>query len=180
MKWSNVLKLLLLFCKAFNRVFLCLLLLLGLTVFAFDRLVAAEIPRAFPQRVPIVDARLRRSIAETFAFRPFHADVVHEVFAQEHPGLEHFLGRGIARTLVGWCVYLHESSRLEATVRGTSFFDKDGELLAGLDAASRHWHHHGIESATPQELQALKEQLFGSRHPAWRSYWAKHPAGDGV
>lgn len=180
MKWSNVFKLFCLFCKVFNRVFLCLLLLLGLTALAFDRLVAAEIPRAFPQRVPIADARLRRSIAETFEFRPFHADVVHDVFAQEHPGLEHFLGRGIARALVGWCVYLHESSRLEATMRGTSFFDQDGEYLAGLDAASRHWHHHGIESAPLQELQELKAQLFDRQHPAWRSYWAKHPAGDGV
>lgn len=180
MKWSNVLKLLRLFCRTFNRVFLALLLLLGLTAFAFDRLIAAEIPRAFPVQVSIADAQLRRSIAETFEFRAFHADAVHDVFAKEHPGLEHFLGRGIARGLVGWCVYLHESSRLEATMRGTAFFDKNEEVLVGLDAASRHWHHHGIESATPQELQELKAQLFGPKHPAWRRYHAKHPAGDGT
>jgi len=180
MKWSNVLKLLLLFCRAFNRVFLALLLLFGLMAFTFNRIVSSEIPRAFPVRVPIADVQLRRSIAETFEFRPIHADVVHDVFAKEHPGLEHFLGRGIARGIVGWCVYLHESSRLEATVQGTTFFDKNDEILVGLDAACRHWLHHGIESATPLELQALKEQLFGSQHPAWRRYSAKHPAGDGV
>ncbi len=180
MKWSNVLKLLLLFCRTFYRLFLALPLLLGLTALAFDRLVAAKIPRAFPISVPIADVQIRRSIAETFEFRPFHADVVHEVFAKEHPDLEAFLGRGIARALVGWCVSLHESSRLEATVRGTSFFDKNDEILLGLDAASRHWHHHGIESATPDELKALKEQLFSPQHPAWRRYVAKHPAGAGV
>lgn len=178
MKWSNVLKLLRLFCRIFNRVFLVLLLLLGLTAFAFDRLIAAEIPRAFPVHVPLANVQLRRSIAETFEFRPVHADVVHEVFAKEHPGLEHFLGRGMSRALVGWCVYLHESSRLEATVWGTSFFDKNDEILVGLDVASRHCHGHGIESATPHELQTLKGQLFSSSHPAWRRYCAKHPAGE--
>jgi hypothetical protein len=138
------------------------------------------IPRAFPERLPIANAEVRRNIAETFEFRPFHADGVHEIFAKEHPDLEHSLGRGMARALVGWCVYLHEPSRLEATVRGTSFFDKNEEALVGLDAACRHWHHHGIEWATPQELQELKEQLFGPKHPAWRRFCAKHPAGDGV
>lgn len=180
MKGSNVFKLLHTFCKVFNRVFICLLLLLGLAAFAFDRLVMAEIPRTFPVRAPIADAQLRSNIAETFEFRPFHSEVVHEVFAKEHPDLEHFLGRGMARALVGWCVYLHESSRLEAMVQGTSFFGKDDEILVGLDAANRHWHHHGIESATPHELQSLKEQLFSSKHPAWRRYYAKHPAGVGI
>lgn len=180
MKGSHVLKQLLFFCKAFSLALLAVLLLLGLTAFAFDRFVAAEIPRAFPEHLPIADSQLRRSIADTFEFRPFNAEGVHEVFAKEHPGLEHFLGRGLARALVSWCVYLHESSRLEATMRGTSFFDKNEEVLVGLDAASRHWHHHGIESATPQELQELKEHLFGPKHPAWRRYYAKHPAGDGT
>ena len=179
MKWSNVLSLFPLFCKAFNRVFLALLLLLGVTAFAFDRLIMAELPRAFPTRVPLADANLRRSILETFPFRPHHAKPVFDVFEQEHPNLEHFLGRGVAWGLVGWCVYLHESSRLEAALRGTSFFDKNDEILDGLDAASRYWLHHGIESATAAELQVLKEQLVSSKHPSWRRHREKHPAGDG-
>ena len=180
MKWSNVLKLLCLFCKVFNRLFLGLLLVTSLAAFAFDRLVAAEIPRAFPARVTIADAQLRRSILETFPFRPFHAEVVHAVFEQEHPHLEHFLGRGVARALVGWCVYLHESSRLDATVIGTPFFDKNAGILQGMDAASRHWLNHGIESATVPELQVLKEQFVTSKHPAMRRHMEKHPAGEGV
>ncbi|MDB6007014.1 MAG: hypothetical protein JWR15_4001 [Prosthecobacter sp.] len=180
MKGSNILKLLCIFCKVFNRVFLCLLLLLGLAAFVFDRLVMAEIPRAFPVHVSIADAQLRRSIEETFQFRPFHAEVVHAVFEQEHPDLEHFLRRGVARGLVGWCVYLHESSRLDATVKGTCFFDKNAEILEGMDAACRHWLNHGIESATPDEIKVLKDQLVRSKHPAWLIYHAKHPAGEGV
>ena len=181
MKWSNVFKLLLLFSKVFNRLFLCLLLCLVLVTFAFDRLVAAEVPRAFPKRAPIADAQLRRGILEAFPFRPLHARPVFDVFEQEHPGLEAHLGRTASWVLVGWCVYLHETSRLDATMNGTAFFDRDGECLDGLDAACRHWFNHGIESATADELKKLKQQVFSRTHPAWRSYWEKHPGSfDGV
>ena len=179
MKWSNVLKLLYLFCKVFNRVFLALLLLLGVTAFAFDRLVMAEVPRAFPAHVPLADAQLRRSIQEVFPFRPYHAEPVVDVFKLEHPDLEHFLGRGVARALVGWCVYLHESSRLDATVSSTYFFDQDDEFFQGLDAACRHWLQHGIESATVDELQMLKRQHTSDNRAALRRHSEKHPAGDG-
>lgn len=184
MKWSNAFNRLHLFCKAFNRVFLCavlcLLLFIALTAFAFDRLVAAEVPRAFAVHVPVADAQLRRGIAETFDFRWHYPEPVHEVFEQEHPDIERFLGRGVARGLVAWCVFLHESSRLDAIANGTVFFDKDAEILENLDSASHYWFNHGLESATSDELRALKEQLFGSSHPAWRSYVEKHPAGDGT
>lgn len=184
MKGSNVLKLLYLFCKVFNRVFLALLLslllLLGVAALAFDRLVAAEIPRAFPVRVPLADAQLRRGIQEVFPFYPRLARPVYELFEQEHPRLQHFLGLNVAWGLVSWCVYLHESSRLDATMNSLHFFDRDDEILQGLDAACRHWLGHGIESATVDELQMLKGRLTSNNHEASLRYDAKHPPGDGV
>ena len=179
MKGSNVLKLLYLFCKLFNRVFLALLLslllLLGVTALAFDRLVAAEIPRALPVRVTIADAQLRRNIQEVFPFRPRQASQVYDVFKQEHPDLEHFLGRGVAWGLVSWCVYLHETSRLEAIMNSLYFFDQDDEYFQGLDAACQYWLHHGLESATVDELQMLKEQHSSDNREARRRHDVKHP-----
>lgn len=181
MKGSSVFKLRPLLFRGMRFVLLALPLLLLLAAFVFDHLVAAEAMRAFPKRVPIADAQLRRGILETFPFRSFHARPVFDVFEQEHPGLEEHLGRTPSWVLVGWCVYLHETSRLDTTMNGTKFFDRDGECLDGLDAACRHWFHHGIESATADELQKLKQQVFSRTHPAWRSYWEKHPvAFDGV
>jgi hypothetical protein len=157
-------------CGVFNRIFFRILLavfiLVSFSVLVLDRMVIAEVKNACVH--PVVDPKLRHGIGEKFAFHWHDTFPVIELFEKAHPRLVGWCRRGLIPIFVQWCIYPHAWAQLDLTVQYTPMFGKNGERLEGLDAASRSWFGHGIEQASPDEVQVLHENIFNPKHPAWR------------
>ncbi|WP_395741120.1 hypothetical protein [Prosthecobacter sp.] len=168
MKWSNVFKLLYLIFKWLARVFLCLLPFVCLAAFAFDRIIVSEVRSAC--ELPVVDERQRRAIDQAFIFSWFHVARVGEIFEREHPRLSGIFTWHQKLALINACMLPRQWARVDLEVQFTPVHGKNGEWLTGLEAASQHWFGHGIELATPAELQVLNDNraTAAGRRPARR------------
>ena len=164
------------------RIGLGLLLMISLTALGLDRVIIAEVEGACS--LHISDPKLRQDIVETFEFRPFYIGRVCDLHEQEHPAWARLLPRYVNTAWINACLLPRPWARVDLIVAHAPVYGKNGERLRGLDAASRHWFHHGIESASRDELKVLHDHLAGSmslQHPArWPAASDAEETGEGL
>jgi hypothetical protein len=171
MKWSNVFNLAV-------RLLLGSVLVVCLTAFVFDWIVISEVRRAC--KLHITDKGQRQAIDEVFDFRWYYVGRVREIYEKEHPALADLQVQDMNTSWINLCLLPRQWARVDLVVEYAPVFGKNGERLTGLDAACRNWFNHGIEQASPEELQTLHANLVSPGHPAMRMHRNIELQGSGI